>query len=399
MENKKLVILLIAGAAACMAYTAVNTAFGERERIEYVSRNPAGEAEKKVGLEAVIEGNDPVRTELTVPSVQFSEEEAKLYFDKAAAELEKAIPGEGNRSDRIVRDISLPGVLPDNPVSIEWSSSHPGILASSGQIVSPSADGDKVTLTALMTLDGYEEKYIAELVVFPKESDTAGLLKSEAEKINTSGESERYFLPSEVNGKEVIWYEMPESKVGTVAVILLLAALLLVVRDRKQKEAKTKARNDALKKAYPELISRILLLSYAGLGIRKIMYRIAAAEREASENGNALNNREAYEEIEKICTDMDNGIGETEAYERFGERCSEAGYRTLSVLLARSAKRGSSGMLTALDQEVTASFEERKRRAKAAGDLAAVKLLLPMALMLVVVMVVVLVPSFLSFLQ
>ena len=82
-----------------------------------------------------------------------------------------------------------------------------------------------------------------------------------------------------------------------------------------------------------------------------------------------------------------------------GDRCSAAGYRPLSILLARGVTRGTAGFLSTLEQEASAAFEESKRRAKAAGDLAAVKLLLPMALMLVVVMAVVLIPSFLSFIS
>ena len=389
LENKKLLILLLAAAAACMIYAVWEIYFRPGESIAYVEKNPAGEDKKTVELKAVVEGEDPLRVELDVPAAAFTEEETEELFKRAAEDLTEIFSKEGN----VIRhDMELPDTLPGNPVSIEWQSSHPSVLSSAGKIGTPDGGGSEVSLTARMTLGESEDKLIFPLTVYPDEAEgISGAIERETEKLNAESEDRKYYLPDKLDGRSVTWYESAGSRAGTLAVILLLTALLLIVRERKQKEEKDKKRNEALKAAYPELVSMVLLLSYAGLGIRKIMYRIAGA--------GAKRRREepVVREIKRVCFDMDNGVGEPEAYERFGARCAGAGYRTFAMLLARSTVRGGAGMLSELEQEAQTAFEDSRRRAKAAGDLAAVKLLLPMAMMLAVVMIVVLVPSFLSF--
>ena len=397
--NKKFIIMLLVICGACLAFTVKDRFFGSSESIEFVSKNPAGSAEKDVGLKAVIEGEEPLDMKMKIPSVQYTEEEAERIFERTVNEIDASVPGEGNSLERTVRDISLPSSFPDNPVAIEWQSSNPVVLSSAGKIGTVKEEGEEVTLTAVMTLGGLEDRYYLPLTVFPKEesSGPADLLKNAAEEMNQDETDERYYLPSELNGKRVEWYENAADKAGTLSVIVLIAAVFVIIRERKKDENDEKKRNEELRRAYPELVSRILLLSYAGLSIRKIMYRIGSEYRSGRQKGVINENEEMLKEIARVCSDMDNGTGEQEAYENLGSRCSEAGYRSLAVLLSRSTSRGAAGMLPTLEQEASSAFEDAKRRAKAAGDLAAVKLLLPMALMLVVVMVIVLVPSFLSF--
>ena len=396
-SNRRILILLLAAAAACMIYAVWEIYLCPGESVAFVEKSPAGGSGKSVELKAVVEGEEPLNVNLNVPAAQFTEEEAGEYFKQVVSELQIQLSGDGRGN--VTHDLSLPGSFPDNPVTVEWQSSRPSVLSSAGKIGTPDASGEEVSLTAVLTLGEREEKYIFNLTVFPKEDEegTAGAIAREAEKLNEGNEDEKYYLPSEYEGRGITWYEAAGSRAGTLAVILLLAALLLVVRERKRNEERDKKRNEELKKAYPELISMVLLLSYAGLSIRKIMYRISGMPDAAGNSGRDKSYGPAFAEIEKVCSDMDNGIGETEAYERLGTRCAGAGYRTFAMLLSRSTVRGGAGLLTELEQEAYRSFEDAKRRAKAAGDMAAVKLLLPMALMLVVVMIVILVPSFLSF--
>ena len=66
-------------------------------------------------------------------------------------------------------------------------------------------------------------------------------------------------------------------------------------------------------------------------------------------------------------------------------------------MLTQNLKKGSKGLLELLEQESSEAFEERRRRARAEGEKAGTKLLLPMMLMLGVVFLLILVPAFLSF--
>ena len=94
---------------------------------------------------------------------------------------------------------------------------------------------------------------------------------------------------------------------------------------------------------------------------------------------------------------MESGVTEVEAYEHFGQRCRLPQYRKCAALLVQNLKKGSAGLLAALQEEAEHSFEERKRNAREEGERAGTKLLFPMMMMLAVVMVLILVPACFSF--
>ena len=133
---------------------------------------------------------------------------------------------------------------------------------------------------------------------------------------------------------------------------------------------------------YPGLIMKFTLLVQAGLTARKAFQKIAL-DYGKREDGKK---REAYEEIRVACYEMDSGISEAEAYRRFGERCGQVKYKTLSTLLIQNLQKGSRYLADLLEKESVEAWEERKRKARVLGDTAATKLLLPMVLMLLVVM-------------
>lgn len=187
----------------------------------------------------------------------------------------------------------------------------------------------------------------------------------------------------------------PNSRICSI-LILAAAVVTLVIVSRRQKAAeREKKRREALKRDYPELISKLLLLMQAGLVTRSAMMRIAADHRQAVQSGKKP--RPAFEEVERTCNEMARGISEEEAYQRFGKRCALPVYRTLSVLLVQSIQKGGTGLSQLLEREIVAAMEERKRTARIDGERASIRLLLPMGMMLVVVLALLIVPAFLSF--
>ena len=69
----------------------------------------------------------------------------------------------------------------------------------------------------------------------------------------------------------------------------------------------------------------------------------------------------------------------------------------MATLLTQNLKKGSKGLLELLEQESSEAFEERRRRARAEGEKAGTRLLLPMMMMLGIVFLLVLIPAFMSF--
>ena len=145
--------------------------------------------------------------------------------------------------------------------------------------------------------------------------------------------------------------------------------------------------------SYPEFISKLTLLMGAGLPVRAAFARMAADYRKKK----TTDRNYVYEELTLACREMESGVMEVEAYEHFGQRCRLPQYRKCAALLVQNLKKGSAGLLAALQEEAEHSFEERKRNAREEGERAGTKLLLPMMMMLAVVMVLILVPACFSF--
>ena len=117
----------------------------------------------------------------------------------------------------------------------------------------------------------------------------------------------------------------------------------------------------------------------------------------AKQREEGLGERGAYEEILLVCRELASGIPETEAYANFGKRCRSRQYTRLSAILAQNLKKGNQELLSVMQQEARASFEERKNTARKLGEEAETKLLLPMIMMLAITMLIIIIPAYYSF--
>ncbi|MBQ0058605.1 MAG: type II secretion system F family protein, partial [Lachnospiraceae bacterium] len=153
-------------------------------------------------------------------------------------------------------------------------------------------------------------------------------------------------------------------------------------------------RKESMIRDYPYIVSKLVLLLGAGLSMRHAFDQIRRDYQSSLRQGGQT--RAGYEEIGRMCADMDQGIPEEEAYRRLGQRCDLALYRTFSVLLVQNLKRGSQEVIDLFVREAENAFEERKKRARIQGEKASARLLMPTILMLGVVMVILMVPAFLT---
>ena len=87
-------------------------------------------------------------------------------------------------------------------------------------------------------------------------------------------------------------------------------------------------------------------------------------------------------------------MSEAQAYELFGKRTGLLQYMKFCTLIVQNLRKGSEDLLDILEYEVTDAFRERKESAKALGEEAGTKLLMPMMLMLVVVFAIILYAAF-----
>ena len=221
--------------------------------------------------------------------------------------------------------------------------------------------------------------------------------KSIAEAVSRYNEQrsdpDYYYLPDKLNGKKVKWESPADTSGMLLTGLFLIAAMAILVMKGREEQVQLQKRYEELLIDYPGLIMKFTLLVQAGLTARKAFQKIAL-DYGKREDGKK---REAYEEIRVACYEMDSGISEAEAYRRFGERCGQVKYKTLSTLLIQNLQKGSRYLADLLEKESVEAWEERKRKARVLGDTAATKLLFPMVLMLLVVMAVIMLPACLSF--
>ena len=393
-KGKSLLLILLA-AVSCLLLVREQLN-GTEHAVSSIERGEKETADQSVAVEVELPDGDRLSLDLPVSSVPYTGEERQALFEEAAKELDTEILGENTSLLEVCYNLNLPSSVSEPEIALEWTTDAPSLLNWDGTLGSEIPDsGAEVELKAVMTLQGDSAEYIRQVVVYPsRETDQVKKrILSKTEELNADNTGTDYVLPESVDGQSISWYR-PVQRTGLfLALLTILSALLLVIAERRKGEDLEAQRQQRLLRVYPELVGKMQMLMGAGLGMRSVFRRIAAdylkQKREEQEP--------AYEELVRVVREMENGLGELQAYERFGSRCGNRSYRGLALLLVQNRKKGGQGMIRLLEQEAVSAMEDRKRRAREAGEKASVKLLLPMGLMLVVVLILVMVPAFLSF--
>ncbi len=367
---------------------------------EYLKRNAHGEGITEETLYVQFQAESGSLEEeitLRVEAQAYTQEEAYAWIDQAIAELPELILGENVLFDRITTDMNLVKQIDDIPVSIEWVSDDYRLMDNRGAIMASELpeDGTLCMLTARVTCEGYEKDCTLYVCLYPQELGYAEQIRRDLEEaVQRAGEesrTEEYLkLPESVNGQDIVWVR--KEKDNSVILLALAVILAIAIRYAMDKDVHKKVveRQEQMGRDYPELISKLVLYMGAGMTIRGAIHRIAAEAKKHP-------GRWVYEEVVRVCHEMDSGISEGVAYLNFGKRCKDAHYVRLSMLLSQNLRKGNAGLISLLEKESEEAFEERKRNARKYGEEAGTKLLLPMLLMLLIVMVVIMVPAFVSF--
>lgn len=378
--------------------------------IEAIERNGYGKGDREESLRITADGRTTQdRLEISVGERQYTAEEMKEIFDRAAEELELLIKGENESLDQVSTDLNLVTSLPDLPVTVEWALDRYDVMNVMGEIRQEELDrqllknpgGILVNLEAVLTYSQDQTKQalhpIGIRLCRQKQSGDTGLLSSIREEIeendNENRTKEIITLPKEVNGKEIRYYYPMEPRGAVLAVIGVITAVLLVGLEKQNVQKAKEKRQQTMLLDYPRIVSQLNLLLGAGMSTKSAWKRIVD---DYQQRKGQRKERAAYEEMVYTWHEMCGGISERECYENFGNRCGLQAYMKLGALLAQNLRKGTRGLTDALRLEGMHAFEERKALAKKRGEEAGTKLLLPMFLMLAVVLVIVIVPAFLS---
>lgn len=365
-----------------------------------IARNEPGQGEEEreylVNAEGMLED---YLMYLQVEERKLTAKERKEYFDKAKKELEQSILGENAAKDKITKPLYLPETLQNGAVEAEYSFSDYEVFDGEGNLLIEVKEPVTVEVTAELTCQGEKCLYCFFVQAVPREKSQeeqyTDKIKDILAKENEREGSSYLELPKDLEGKSLIWKEKRENRSMTAVLLGTVGAMGIFLREKERKKRKELARRQQMLLDYPEIVSKLSLLLGAGMNIMTAWEKISAVYKTKREK-QETEIRYAYEEMLSVLHEIQSGTGELQALENFGERCQISEYRRLSSLLTQNIRKGAKGLQRLLEDEEREAFEQRKARAKKAGEEAGTKLLLPMGIMLVLVLVILVLPAGLS---
>lgn len=142
-------------------------------------------------------------------------------------------------------------------------------------------------------------------------------------------------------------------------------------------------RSDELLHDFSEVVSKLALLTNAGMILRE-------AWQEVAFGGNGI----IYVEMQTAVNDMNNGVSEIDAIYDFGTRCIIPEIKKFTSTIIQCMTKGNSELTAMLQEQSREVWQLKKQLVRREGEKAASKLLIPICIMFVGILVMILVPIF-----
>lgn len=352
------------------------------------------EGARKIDLKAEY-GQQQMHFQVDVEPILLSGAEVDALFADFLDRLPGCILGDNESLDKVVCDLKLTKNYENFPIDVQWESSKPGTLSSTGQLYTVEKR-EEVILGLQMRYGKYNLTEEIKVTLLPPDISEEEQLYQEMEEMlqrsqEESMEQETWRLPAEWHGEGIRWSQSVEDNsilLWGVSVVTAFTIFLLSDRDLHQQLEK---RKKSLKREYPAIVHKLALFVGAGMTIRGAFQKLAGDyEADCRKGGSQIS---AYEEVLYTCRELRSGVSEGASYEHFGKRTELQEYIRLSTLLAQNLKKGNSTLLERLREEADKAAEERLQQSKKLGEEAGTKLLVPMVLMLAVVMAMIMIPA------
>lgn len=422
VERIRIVLLIIlAGdilAAASYAAAGQNMLLKEGSRLV---RDEIGGEDRTTELEIYLEPDGTEGSEnqekkrtpqgscrLEVRSRRYSVAELEKLAETLFEKLPAMVLNENKDLSHVTGNLVLPEEAYGFPFRILWESSSYALIDSDGTVGNIGMKGggsEKVILSAVLvydngTAEGFRRVKEYLVTVFPptvteQERLSEKILESVREADEESAAESVFPLPQTVEDRKLFWEEKPADPGPSILLFAGIVAVLMAAVMRSRLHEKVERRERQMILDYPQIISKFVLYLGAGMSIRSTFILLGKEYQKGREAGKE--ERGAYEEILRVCRELSSGVPETEAYARFGQRCRPRQYARLSTLLTQNLRKGNQEMLSVMQQEAQASYEERRNMARKLGEEAETKLLLPMIMMLTITMLIIIIPAYYSF--
>jgi tight adherence protein C len=178
-----------------------------------------------------------------------------------------------------------------------------------------------------------------------------------------------------------IFYGLSGEIVGLV--IVLAFSALAYYYFGSEVTRKIQKRSDELLNEFSEVVSKLALLTNAGMILREAWEEIAYSEEGT-----------IYEEMVIAVNDMNNGVSEVEAIRRFGSRCMIPEIKKFTTTIIQGLTKGNKELVLMLQKQSSEVWNLKRQLVKRKGAQAESKLMVPMLIMLIGVLVMIMIPIF-----
>lgn len=361
--------------------------------IQELERPDAGTGERRYELEVVCDGNTQ-QVELYVGERRLSESELENVFTEAEKLLKSRMLGENTGFEEIADPLNLISSIPEYNMQVSWHIDNQEAIDYWGE-VHQTQESRQVVLTATMSYGGRagaeartSREYSYELTVSPYSDSrllTVGIQQLFEAADSESDGKNSIVLPDEYEGKRLRYRVRKDNTLLRLLLLVPIIPVIIVIEKRSIAQSRKKRVEEQLVREYPELISKLCLLTGAGMTPYNALCRICADGK-----------GEAYRKLGGVIGNIQSGASERSQYAAFGEIFGLYCYSRLGSMLEQNVVRGNEKLRKMLREECMEALEDRRARARKAGEQAGTKLLFPMMLMLLVVLVVIMVPAFMS---
>ena len=148
-------------------------------------------------------------------------------------------------------------------------------------------------------------------------------------------------------------------------------------------DTKIKKRSDSMLSEFSEIVSKLALLTNAGLILKEAWELVAY-------NGDS----EIYQEMQTSVVEMNNGMSEIDAISSFAARSMLPEIRKFSSTIIQGLIKGNSELAMMLQEQSSDVWELKQQMARREGEKASAKLLIPMMIMFMGVLLMIIVPIF-----
>lgn len=335
--------------------------------------------------------------DVKVSPIKRDKEEIKELIENAKKEIDISILGENASLDAITGNLCLSNSYQNGVVNASWNFDNYEVIDSGGNLLFNNIEEDKVVRAyCILSVDDYEENYIFNFIIKkPSVKTKSGfyyLLSNELIKDDLNAKNtDKVTLPSKVENMTIKWQPKKSNSAMGIAVLGILAGGLIILASKNQAKNEEKALKKQLEADYPDIVSMISLYISAGVSIKGTVDKISNDYKLKLAKGESA--RPGFEGILKLQRQINDGRGELESIKEFGKRMNHKDYRKLSIILTQNLKKGTAMLAEQLEKEEQQAFEDRKLRAKIAGEEASTKLLLPMMGLLSIVLIVLIFPA------